>query len=219
MNDTDTIVEPDVISEPSLAERRKGLYYLLGGLALMLIPIVFGIVLANTGNDPDQDSSGMSDDGGVAVTETTVVASRANLAVGATVVEVSSEFNENFIGTNAIDGSLATEWSSRGDGDDAYIVFDLGSAHDITGIGFRSREMTDGTSITNGFTITIDDGLPMGPFAAGVGFIEVQFAPITGQVVRIDLVETTGGNTGAVEIEIYGSSTVRSTYSSCLPMG
>lgn len=129
---------------------------------------------------------------------------RPNLALGATVVETSSDFSESFAGSNAIDGSLATEWSSRGDGDAAYIVIDLGGPAEVTGVGFRTREMSDGTSITDAYTVTIDGGEPLGPFPAGIGLTVSDFEA-TGQVLRFDLVETTGGNTGAVEIEIYGS--------------
>lgn len=64
--------------------------------------------------------------------------------------------------------------------------------------------MSDGTSTTESYTVTIDDGESLGPFDAGVGLVVSDFTA-TGQVVRIDLVTTTGGNTGAVEIEIYGS--------------
>ncbi len=129
---------------------------------------------------------------------------RVNLSLNGTVVETSSEFNDNFAGTNAIDGSLASEWSSRGDGDDAYIVIDLGSETDVTGIGFRTREMSDGTSITETYTVTIDDGETLGPFDAGPGLAVTDFSA-SGRVFRFDMETTTGGNTGAVEIEIYGS--------------
>lgn len=130
-------------------------------------------------------------------------ATPTNLSLDATVIETSSDFSESFAGANAIDGSLATEWSSRSDGNDAYIVIDLGGTADITGIGFRTREMSDGTSITNQFTVSVD-GTEYGPFDAGIGMSFAEFSA-TGQTVRVSLVDTTGGNTGAVEIEIYGS--------------
>ena len=131
------------------------------------------------------------------------VASRSNLSLDATDVETSSDFSAGFAGANAIDGSLSTEWSSRGDGDDAYIVIDLGVPMEITGIGFRTREMSDGTSITNSYTVSVDGGETLGPFEAGIGLVVSDFTA-TGQVLRIEMNTTTGGNTGAVEIEIYG---------------
>lgn len=125
-----------------------------------------------------------------------------NVATGAEVVAVSSEFSDDFTATNAIDGDPATEWSTAGDGDDAWITLDLGEPVDVAGVGFHSREMGDGTSIVNTFTVTVDDDEVLGPFSGGAG-LSVADAEFTGQVVRIDAVETTGGNTGAVEIEIY----------------
>jgi hypothetical protein len=194
----------DEIHEPTPEERRKGLFYLLGALALLLIPIIWGIVLANTGSESNEETSGMAGSDAVDVSTTAPEMARTNLALTATVVETSSDFSDNFTGTNAIDGSIATEWSTRGDGDDAYIVIDLGAPQEITGIGFRTREMTDGTSITNTYWVSIDGGEALGPFDAGIGFAESDFSGY-GQIVRIDMGETTGGNTGAIEIEIYGS--------------
>ena len=125
-----------------------------------------------------------------------------NAAVGAAVADVSSEFSGAFAAENAVDGDLATQWSSAGDGDDAWITIDLGEPVDVVGIGFRSREMSDGTSIIDSFTLTVDDGEPLGPFSAGPG-LSVADIEFTGQVLRFDAVDTTGGNTGAVEIEVY----------------
>ena len=62
--------------------------------------------------------------------------------------------------------------------------------------------MSDGTSITTSFTVSVDGGSLLGPFDAGVGLAVGEFAA-TGRVVRIDVETSTGGNTGAVEIEIY----------------
>ena len=76
-----------------------------------------------------------------------------NLALAATVVDVSSEFSDAFAAANAIDGNPATEWSSRGDGDDAYITVDLGAERTVTGLRFVTREMSDGSSITTTYTV------------------------------------------------------------------
>ncbi len=61
--------------------------------------------------------------------------------------------------------------------------------------------MSDGTAIIRSFTVTVDDTDTLGPYDAGAE----QFAQLraNGRQVRIDAVDTTGGNTGAVEIEIY----------------
>jgi hypothetical protein len=125
-----------------------------------------------------------------------------NAAIGAAVTGASSEFSDAFAAPNAVDGDLATEWSSAGDGDDAWISIDLGEPTDVVGIGFRSREMSDGSAIIDTFTVTVDDGDRLGPFPAGPGLSTVDVS-FTGQVLRFDAAETTGGNTGAVEIEVY----------------
>jgi hypothetical protein len=125
-----------------------------------------------------------------------------NVAVGADVVDVSSEFSDSFAAADAVDGELATEWSSAGDGDDASITIDLGRPVDVVGVALRSRSMSDGTSVVETFTVTVDGGATHGPFDAGTTAV-VEEAEFTGQVLRIDAEQTSGGNTGAAEIEVY----------------
>lgn len=127
----------------------------------------------------------------------------SNLALEATVADASTEFSDTFSAANAIDGDLGTEWSSRGDGDNAYIAIDLGSETEVGAVVFRTREMSDGSAITRSFTVTVDDGETFGPFPVGIEPIPLEF---TGTVLRFDVAESTGGNTGAVEIEVYGST-------------
>lgn len=126
-----------------------------------------------------------------------------NLALGATIVEVSSEFSDMFAASNAIDDSGTTEWASSGDGDDAFIVLDLGEERQIAGVEFITRSMLDGTAVTETFTVTVDDAEPAGPFPAGTA-VEPNTAPLdtSGRVVRIDVDTSTGGNVGAVEIRV-----------------
>ncbi|SDO15179.1 F5/8 type C domain-containing protein [Geodermatophilus sp. DSM 45219] len=124
-----------------------------------------------------------------------------NAAVGAQVVDVSSEFSDDFRADAAVDGDLATEWSSAGDGDDASITLDLGRPVHVVGVALRSRSMSDGSSVVETFTVTVDGGRTYGPFDAGTASVvnEVEF---TGQILRIDAERTSGGNTGAAEIEV-----------------
>lgn len=122
-----------------------------------------------------------------------------NIAVGASVVDVSSEFSADFAAANAVDGDLATEWSSRDDGDDAFVIIDLEAAVDVTAVVFRSRSMGDGSATTETFTVEVD-GTTYGPFQAGPTPTSVSF---TGRILRFDIDSSTGGNTGAVEVEIY----------------
>jgi hypothetical protein len=126
-----------------------------------------------------------------------------NVAPAGTVTAVSSEFSDSFAAANTIDGDLGTEWSTAGDGDDAWIEIDLGQAHEITAVSYRTRQMTDGTAITETFTMTID-GQTLGPFIVSTTPIALD-EPVTGHVVRFDADQTTGGNTGATEIEIYAA--------------
>ena len=127
-----------------------------------------------------------------------------NLAEGATVVEVSSVFSEAWAGDNAVDGDMTTEWATAGSGDDAFIEIDLGSSQDVIGVEFITRTMGDGTATTTEYTVTVDGGDVFGPFAAGDpsdnGFAEAAF---TGQVLRFDVVSSTGGNTGAIEVRAF----------------
>lgn len=124
----------------------------------------------------------------------------SNAALEATVAEVSSEFSPGFSAGHAIDGDLTTEWSSDGDGDDAFIVIDLGPSADIVAVAFRTRSMSDGSAVTESYTVTVDESETLGPFQAGSEPAEVD---ATGSRVRFDVESSTGGNTGAVEVEIY----------------
>lgn len=128
---------------------------------------------------------------------TDAAANDGNVAVGAAVVDFSSQFSSAFAATLAIDGNLNTEWSSRGDGDDAFITIDLGRLAEITAVGFETRSMSDGTATTETFTVTID-GATFGPFPVGTAGVDT-----SGQVIRFDVHSSTGGNTGASEVQVY----------------
>lgn len=123
-----------------------------------------------------------------------------NVAAGAEVIDVSSEFSATFAAVNAVDGDLGTEWSTAGDGDDAYIVLDLGRQVEVAAVRFRTRQMGDGTAITETFVVATDDGVRSQPLRAGPEPVAVE---LSGRVLRFEVVESTGGNTGAVEIEVY----------------
>lgn len=120
--------------------------------------------------------------------------------VDATVADVSSEFSDAFAAANAVDGDLATEWSSDGDGDDTWIELDLGGPTEVGSVAVRTREMSDGTAIIETFAVVPDGGEPLGPFTADGTPAAVD---VTAERLRIEAVETTGGNTGAVEIELF----------------
>ena len=127
-----------------------------------------------------------------------------NVAEGAAIVEVSSEFSASWSAENAVDGDLNTEWSSAGDADDAFVTIDLGSAQEIAGVEFLTRTMADGSATTDTFFVVVDDGERFGPFFAGnpanPAFTEASFI---GRVLRFEVEDTTGGNTGAIEIRAF----------------
>lgn len=137
----------------------------------------------------------------------------ALLSAGARVVGVSSNYggggNDSPWGANnAIDGNPSTEWSSDGDGDDAWIEIELAQAYDVSAIGFWTRTM-GATAQIERFRVqtrAAPEGEVLGPFelqgAAGMEFFPVQ---TRARRLRFEVVSSSGGNTGAVEIAVYAS--------------
>jgi hypothetical protein len=130
-----------------------------------------------------------------------------DIAIGAKIVAVSSQYSNAYRAANAVDGNLSTEWSSDDDGDRAFITIDLGRQHKITGISFITRAMSDGSAITRTFAVVVDGRRRYGPFPAGnpqdPHVVPVSF---TARFLRFEVVQSTGGNTGAAEIEVFSSS-------------
>lgn len=133
----------------------------------------------------------------------------ALLSNGARVTGVSSNYgsadNNGAFGANkAFDGDPGTQWSSNGDGSKAWIEIELARNTRVTNIGFWTRTMGNSAQI-NSFQVVADDGKTYGPFkladAGGIYYFPVDFAT---QKLRFEAVDTSGGNTGAVEIEVYG---------------
>jgi hypothetical protein len=130
---------------------------------------------------------------------------------GTTVKSVSSNFgggsDDSAFGANkAIDGIISTEWSSYGDGDGAYIELDLGQMRDMTGLGFQSRKMADGSSIIMSFMLYFDNNKTSGPYETNDpdSLYAFDIVPsIESRTVRLEAVTTTGGNTGAKEIQLF----------------
>jgi len=127
-----------------------------------------------------------------------------NLALDATIVDVSSIFGPGWEAGNAIDDDTNTEWATAGDGDGGFIVLDLESTKDVAGVEFLTRSMLDGTATTEMYTVTVGDDT-FGPFPAGnpanPRFTEIEF---TAQEVRFDIETSTGGNVGAIEVRVFG---------------
>ena len=135
-----------------------------------------------------------------------------NLALaneGASVVGVSSNFGGGNVDSaygagNALDGDPSTEWSSNGDGDGAWIEIALAGQTNVTSLGFWTRTMGMSAQISS-FQVVTDLGATLGPFdvdsAAAISFFETDFEATR---LRFEVLESNGGNTGAVEIEVYG---------------
>ncbi len=135
-----------------------------------------------------------------------------NLALpanGARLVGVSSNFgggadDGQWGGLSAIDGDGGTAWSSNGDGDEAWIEIELAATTRVTRVGFWTRTMGSSAEIRS-FQIVTVRGDTVGPFsltgAAQPDYFETDFIA---QRLRFEAVTTSGGNTGAVEIEVYG---------------
>jgi F5/8 type C domain-containing protein len=129
---------------------------------------------------------------------------------GAQVLGVSSNYggqpNDGTWGIlNAFDGNPNTAWASSGDGDKAWFEVKLAQTSHVTRIEFWSRVMADKTSEIFEFTVTTDSGAVYGPFkvesAAQSFAFPVDFVAST---LRFDVVSSSGGNTGALEVAVYG---------------
>jgi hypothetical protein len=128
-----------------------------------------------------------------------------NVALDADVIDVSSEFSDDFAAAHAFDDDPSTEWSTRGDGDGAFVAIDLGEERDIVAVEFVTRSMADGSAVTEHFSVSVDRGEPAGPFPAGtVASRQVSELTTTGREVRFAVEASTGGNVGAVEIRLFG---------------
>ena len=138
----------------------------------------------------------------------------ALLSNGTTVTEVSSNFgngdNDSSWGAHkALDGLMSTEWSSHGDGDKAFMALDFGRKHTITRFGFRSRKMSDGSSIITSVRLIFDGNDTYGPYETSDSDIIYAYdivPHVDAQTVRVDAVTSTGGNTGAKEIQFFSTN-------------
>ncbi len=136
----------------------------------------------------------------------------ANLAApenGAVILGASSAFggagvDERWGPGSAFDDNPNTEWSSDGDGDGAWIEVQLARRARIERVALQSRSMADGSAIARAFTL-VADGETLGPFALPAPDSSYSFdVAIEATTLRFNLIDTTGGNTGVVDIAVYG---------------
>ncbi|MGH2363011.1 MAG: discoidin domain-containing protein [bacterium] len=131
----------------------------------------------------------------------------ASVSAGARVVGVSSNYRGQGIagtygGNQAIDGDPATEWSSNGDGDAAWIEVELARPYRISAIGFWTRTMGSTAQIQE-FDVVADGKIRLGPFtlrdAAGMHYFPVD---VMAKRLRFNARKSNGGKTGALEVEV-----------------
>lgn len=141
-------------------------------------------------------------------------ANLAALSAGAQVIAVSSNFgsaaNDRTWGANsAIDENPSTAWSSNGDGDNAYIEIQLAEPAQPTSVEVWTRFMTNNTAQIFEFTLTAED-ITLGPFsltdATQAYSFTVDFGLPEVTSIRLDVVESNGGNTGLVELAVYAET-------------
>lgn len=141
---------------------------------------------------------------------TTEVKNLASPALGAEIIGYSSAYgnaapNAAWGVGNAVDDNPNTAWSSAGDGNNAWVEIKLARPARVTAVSFHSRSMSDGSAITLAFTVKTDSGETFGPFELPDASKPYQFdVAFEAQTLRFELVETTGGNTGAVDIAVFG---------------
>lgn len=130
---------------------------------------------------------------------------------GTRIVGVSSNYgdgdNDSTWGANhAIDGDPSTQWSTNGDGDNAWIEIELPTETHVTSLGLWTRTMGTSAQIFS-FRVITDRGDVAGPFSLDDADTTYIFATdLIATRLRFEAVSTSGGNTGAVEIEVYSSS-------------
>lgn len=163
---------------------------------------------------------GVDDDGNIYLSEvmtfttpprdTSETENLASPERGATIVGYSSAFGNaaadaRWGANSAFDDNPNTEWSSAGDGDEAWIEVELAQRARIDSVAFRTRSMSDGSATAFAFSITTDSGETFGPFDLPDANSSYDFeVAIEAKTLRFNLVTTSGGNTGAVDIAVYG---------------
>lgn len=127
----------------------------------------------------------------------------ATVEQGARVVEASSEFGSGFAAERAIDGAPTTEWSSRGDGDDAFLTIELAEPVAFVGFGVWSRTMGTSAEIQR-FEVETETGNVYGPFDLATASQSEAFEAMgEAQRFTVRVLASTGGNTGLIEFAVF----------------
>ena len=135
----------------------------------------------------------------------------AALDGGGRIVAVSSNYgggaNDGRWGAeSAVDGRPDTAWASNGDGDDAFVEVAFAGEKHIGAVEVWTRTMANGTAQTYAFTLTTGRGEVHGPFRLADASRGYRFAvDIVASRLRLDVVESSGGNTGLVEFAVFAA--------------
>ncbi|KAH8043242.1 hypothetical protein JL722_15263 [Aureococcus anophagefferens] len=131
-------------------------------------------------------------------------------SAGASVAAVSSNYgggssSSSYGADKAIGGSDSSQWSSDGDGDGASITIALPSATDVVGVGFYSRSMTN-SAVIQTYEVRSADGEVLATCALpdADALYACDVAADGAESLTFAAVSTTGGNTGARTVEVYG---------------
>lgn len=124
---------------------------------------------------------------------------------GTTVVSVSSALDPDTTGgARALDGDFVTDWATKGDGDAARIELDLGQMRTLTAFGFRSRGLSDGTAVVSKVGLSLDGAAELTfdtPDPRRL-YVFTLSAPVAARRAVVRAITSTGGNTGAKEIQL-----------------
>ena len=106
--------------------------------------------------------------------------------------------NDRALGANkAIDGDPATEWSSQGDEDQAWIEIELASETRMTSIGLWTRTMGTSAQILT-FQVVTDCGETAGPFELNDASRVFHFdTDLVAKILRFEGLSTSGGKPDA----------------------
>jgi hypothetical protein len=142
--------------------------------------------------------------------QTSEVQNLASPLLGAEITGISSAYgnaglHDHWGAAGAFDDNPNTEWSSAGDGNNAWIEVRLARPALVTAFSFHSRSMSDGSAITLAFTVTTETGEILGPFEVVNALQPYTFeTSFIAQTLKFELTNTTGGNTGVVDIVVSG---------------
>ena len=144
-------------------------------------------------------------------------------SAGAYVAAVSSNYgggssSSSYGADKAIDGSDSSQWSSDGDGDGASITIALPSATDVVGVGFYSRSMTN-SAVIQTYEVRSADGEVLATCALpdATALYACDVLADGAESLTFAAVSTTGGNTGARTIEVYGCASTGDAAASLAP--